>query len=82
MRSRMLGLTRPTPGIWYPVGGFHRLPDALHRIAESLGATFRFSTPVKEILLDDSGRHAKGVRLESGEVIEADAVVCNADLVW
>ncbi|EIW67392.1 hypothetical protein TREMEDRAFT_34017, partial [Tremella mesenterica DSM 1558] len=67
-------------GIWYPKGGFHRVPASLLSIAESHGAKIHYSTPVDSVTYTD-GR-ITGVRLVSGEVKEADVVVVNADLVW
>lgn len=43
---------------------------------------YRFSSPVSSIKLSDDGRTAKGVLLGSGELLEADVVICNADLVY
>ena len=46
------------------------------------GVDYRLATGVEAILLDQDGSRAKGVRLESGEVLEADIVVNNSDLVY
>jgi phytoene desaturase len=46
-------------------------------VAAKEGAEIRLSSPVRRIQL--SGRTATGVELQSGERIEADAVVINAD---
>jgi len=62
-------------GIWYPQGGVPAISEAIARLGEKRGATIRLATPVSQV--------AKGrVVLESGEVIEADAIVCNADLPY
>jgi phytoene desaturase len=50
------------------------------RCAQDLGATFRMGTPVERVRVD-AGR-AVGVKLVGGEVLEADAVVVNADLAY
>lgn len=55
---------------------------ALAKVAERSGAAVRLSTPVRHIFLSENGKRAAGVVLESGEVIEADAVIINADLVY
>lgn len=68
-------------GVWYPVGGFQTVVAAFQRIAEEHEATFRFGESVKRIDVGEKGR-ATGITLESGEKIEADVVVSNADLVW
>jgi phytoene desaturase len=67
-------------GVWHVEGGFRALARGMMRCAEELGATFRLEAPVKEVLVE-YGR-AAGVRLESGERLEADAVVVNADLPY
>lgn len=78
----LLQYTELAEGIWYPVGGFHRIVQALVEVGERLGVDFRLNTPVARIVLDESGGSAKAVELESGEVMEADVVVNNSDLVY
>lgn len=78
----LLQYTELAEGIWYPVGGFHRVIQALSEVGKRLGVEYRLSTTVKEIILDEQGNKVKGVKLESGEVIEADVVVNNSDLVY
>jgi len=65
-------------GVFYPRGGFYELITALGDIAEKNGARLRTSSPVDEILVRKG--KAVGVRLESGEVIDADVVISNADM--
>ncbi|ORE02407.1 phytoene dehydrogenase [Rhizopus microsporus var. microsporus] len=77
----LLQYTEFAEGIWYPRGGFNQVVQKLESIAtQKYRATFRYNAPVAKINTD-SGRVC-GVTLENGEVIEADAVVCNADLVY
>lgn len=64
-------------GLWFPEGGMYRVAEALAAAAARAGATLRCSAHVAAID-EDSGR-ARGVVLEGGERIEADAVVMNAD---
>ena len=64
-------------GVFYPQGGFYELIKALVRVAEKNGAKVRTNAAVAEILV--SNGKANGVRLESGEVIEAEIVISNAD---
>ncbi len=64
-------------GVWLPAGGMKALADALAALASHLGVTMRFEAPVAEVVVRN-GR-AAGVVLNSGERLEADAVVCNAD---
>ncbi|KAI1411440.1 phytoene desaturase [Hypoxylon sp. FL1857] len=78
----LLQYTELAEGIWYPRGGFHTVLDALVNVGERLGVEYRLNTPVKQILMDSDGKKARGIQLESGEVLEADIVVVNADLVY
>lgn len=78
----LLQYTELAEGIWYPVGGFHRVVEALVEVGKRLGVEYRLGTGVEAILLENDGAKAKGVRLESGEVLEADIVVNNSDLVY
>ncbi|GAQ44822.1 phytoene dehydrogenase [Aspergillus niger] len=71
-----------TDGIWYPRGGFQRVLHALSRVGRRLGVEYLLDSPVAKIELSDDNAKATGVRLESGEVLRADIVVVNADLVY
>jgi phytoene desaturase len=66
-------------GIWYPNGGTRAVPEALERLARSLGVEIRTRTPVSRIVVED-GR-AVAVETGAGERIEASAVVSNMDAV-
>jgi phytoene desaturase len=76
----LLPFTELAVGIWFPMGGLAALPRAFERVGQELGVRHRYRAPVKKILVE--GGRARGVELESGEVIEAHAVLCNADLPW
>jgi 1-hydroxycarotenoid 3,4-desaturase len=65
-------------GVWAIDGGMIRLAPALATLAARHGAVLRYATRVSEIVLDGGG--ASGVRLTTGEVVAADAVVSNADV--
>ncbi len=64
-------------GVWLADNGMHSIATAIADLARSNGAQFRYDTPIAEIVIEH-GR-AAGVRLESGEVIRARAVVFNGD---
>jgi phytoene desaturase len=66
-------------GVYFPEGGMHEVPRALTKAAEKAGATFKFATPIERITRHADGS-VQGVRLSSGELIAADAVVCNVDV--
>lgn len=66
-------------GVWHVEGGFRALARGMMRCAQELGATFRMSSPVERVRVDEAGK-AVGVELKSGEFIGADAVIVNADI--
>ncbi|WP_426756971.1 phytoene desaturase family protein [Myxococcus sp. Y35] len=76
----LLPFTELGVGIWFPKGGLYAIPLALERLAREEGVRIHYRAPVERILTD-AGR-TRGVRLEGGEVVEADAVLCNADLPY
>ncbi|KAI4157856.1 MAG: hypothetical protein L6R39_000585 [Caloplaca ligustica] len=78
----LLQYTELAEGIWYPKGGFHTVIEALVKVGERLGVSYRLSTPILLVTLDPQRRNATGVALENGEFIPADVVIINADLVY
>jgi len=65
-------------GVWVVEGGMRRLADALALIACERGAVMRYGCGVAEIVT--SHGRASGVRLSSGDVLPADAIVSNGDV--
>jgi phytoene desaturase len=65
-------------GVLYPRGGFTEIIAAIARLAAARGVSIRTSAEVEEIIVH--GGAARGVRLASGEAIDADLVVSTADL--
>ncbi|KAI0426901.1 phytoene dehydrogenase [Xylaria sp. FL1042] len=78
----LLQYTELAEGIWYPRGGFQTVLAALQRVGERLGVRYRLNTTVRQILTYSDGKTARGVELDSGEILEAEVVVVNADLVY
>jgi phytoene desaturase (3,4-didehydrolycopene-forming) len=78
----LLQYTELAEGIWYPVGGFHRVLQALVDVGKRLGVEYRLSTTVSEVKLSSNRSRAEGVTLSSGETLYADVVLVNADLVY
>lgn len=78
----LLQYTELAEGIWYPVGGFHRVIEALVEVGKRFGVEYRLNTTVSEIMLDMYGTQARGVRLSDDTVLDADVVVNNSDLVY
>jgi len=66
-------------GLWYVNGGMYGLAQALERLAVELGVTIRLNTEVVEIQ-HNQGR-ATAVRLNSGEVLAADILVSNMEVI-
>ena len=68
-------------GVFFPDGGMHAVALGLAAAAEERGASFTYGATVERIVrrAGTSGP-VTGVRLTTGELIRADAVVCNADL--
>ncbi|KAF2679432.1 phytoene dehydrogenase [Lentithecium fluviatile CBS 122367] len=79
----LLQYTELAEGIWYPIGGFHKVVEALVNIGERKGVEYRLNTSISQIQLSGDGRRATGVVLaDSDETLTADLVICNADLVY
>ncbi|MBK9179722.1 MAG: phytoene desaturase [Acidimicrobiales bacterium] len=68
-------------GVFVPEGGMHALPRGLAGAAGAAGAQLRYGTTVTRILrASGTTGPVTGVELDTGEVVAADAVVCNPDL--
>lgn len=65
-------------GVFYPPGGIHRVSAELAALAVRCGVELRLRTAVESVRVA-AGR-ARGVRTVAGEAVDADVVVCNADL--
>ena len=64
-------------GVWTVQGGMHQLARAMEARARALGVTFHYNQHVTEVTVEQ-GR-ACGIRLADGSVVDAAAVVVNAD---
>lgn len=75
-------------GGFYVEGGMYAIATALEKLARELGVQIRVARTVKRIRIEDTIRRAretarvKGVELDDGSFIDADAVLVNADVVW
>src|SRR5690606_21368994 len=71
-------------GVWYALGGTGAVVRGLADLVEHVGGKIRLGETVEEITVEAGGRRprATGVRLASGERVEADLVVSNADAAW
>lgn len=67
-------------GVFRAEGGMSAVSAALAEAAQKAGAEIHLSTPVERIVLaNGTNGRVRGVRLETGEVVPADVVVCNAE---
>ncbi|KAH8719387.1 hypothetical protein GQ44DRAFT_775312 [Phaeosphaeriaceae sp. PMI808] len=80
----LLQYTELAEGIWYPIGGFHKVVEALVNIGARLGVAYHYGSPIREIQLSPDGKRATGITFEdpSKEPMSADLVICNADLTY
>ncbi len=68
-------------GVWYSEGGTGSIINALMKLFHEMGGKSLMNTEVDEILIEDRGNfRVSGVKLKDGKKIEAEAVVCNAEL--
>jgi len=64
-------------GVDHVRGGLYRISEAMAAVAREQQAAIHLSTPVRRITVRDG--KARGLELENGEKVEADAVVIDAD---
>ncbi len=64
-------------GAFYPVGGMFSITDSLVKLAKDIGVEFKFSTPVREILIEN--KKVTGVRTDHGKEAH-DIVISNMDV--
>lgn len=76
----LLPYTELAMGIWYPRGGMYELPLALARLCDELGVEIEYGASVERI--DVANGRARGLVLSGGRRVDADVVLCNADLPW
>lgn len=73
----ILAYTEYKFGVYHVQGGLCQISNKMAEVAAEAGAEIRLGTPIEQVLTQ--GRQATGVRLTSGETINADAVIINAD---
>ncbi len=65
-------------GVFYPQGGMYTLIEAMVKIGEKLGVTYKSNAEVTSIRIEDG--KAVGVELADGSFYPADTIVSNADM--
>lgn len=76
----MMPYTELAHGVYYPRGGMYSVVEALVDLAHEAGVEFIFDSAVEKI--DVNAARARGLTLENGQRLEADAVLANADLPY
>lgn len=64
-------------GTWYPMGGMHKIVEAMVKVAEDEGVKFKVDAEVAEIVIENG--LARAVALKDGSIVEADLIVAGAD---
>lgn len=67
-------------GVWFAMGGTGALVKGLGDLFMDIGGEIFTQAEVGEILINPATRRAKGVKMKTGETLDADAVVSNADI--
>ena len=65
-------------GAFFPKGGMVSITNSLVKLAEDLGVTFHYNTPVEKLIIQE--KRISGVQVQ-GETREYDVVVSNMDVV-
>ena len=76
----LIGFLERRWGVHFALGGTGRLVEGLVNLIKGQGGQLRCDQEVCEIIVNNGV--AGGVRLASGEIIDADIVVSNADSAW
>lgn len=76
----LMSYTELAHGVWYPKGGMYRVVETLGDIARAAGVEFFFDAEVERVLV--KGDRVSGVKLISGEILDADVILANADLPY
>ncbi len=64
-------------GIFHPIGGVHKIPEAMAKVVIEEGGKINLGSPVKRICVE--GGRVSGVERNDGVIDEADIVIMNAD---
>ena len=64
-------------GAFYPVGGMFSITESLVKLAKEIGVQFNFSTPVREIIIEN--KKVNGIRTDH-ETMDYDIVISNMDV--
>ncbi|MFZ6027999.1 MAG: phytoene desaturase family protein [Chloroflexota bacterium] len=76
----LLQYTEIAEGVWFPKGGFYEVAKSLEAVARGLGVNFYYNSPVAQINVENN--RTTGITLKTGERVDADVVIANADLPY
>ncbi|WOO39951.1 phytoene desaturase family protein [Rubellicoccus peritrichatus] len=66
-------------GSWHVKGGIYAMVEALAKLANELGVEISTDSPVARIRFSEGHKSVAGVIMESGEIIDSNNVLVNAD---
>ncbi len=69
-----------TGGVWYPQGGIYQIALALETLATEMGIRIGYDCSIQQIVVN-SNKQVKNVILPNNEVISADIVISNLDVI-
>ncbi len=69
-------------GVWYAMGGTGALVQALGKLFQDIGGEIFLEAEVQKIQIDANSNRAKSLKMKTGEILEADLFVSNADIAW
>ncbi|MBX2933336.1 MAG: phytoene desaturase [Ferruginibacter sp.] len=64
-------------GAFYPVGGMYSITSSLAQLAKDIGVEFKYSTPVKEIIIEN--KKATSIKTNDG-IQDFDIIISNMDV--
>lgn len=67
-------------GVWHPIGGVHKISEAMAKVAQEFGANIILNTKVKKIIV--ANKVVTSVELEDGKSITADEFIMNEDFAY
>ncbi len=67
-------------GVHFAMGGTGALVRAMVQVFTDIGGSIQLNAEVAQITVDAATRRATGLRMVSGDLLAADAVVCNGDV--
>lgn len=67
-------------GLFHPIGGVHKISEAMAKIVGEFGGKIELNTEVEKVIIEN--KRAKGVIVRGGKNIMADEVIMNADFAY